>query len=220
MQKRNKKENIDKAESVDEGIFEASETDVKQDTEETDAEATRAEETGAEETGESEENTLADEVNPLQEALDKALDEIESLKDSRLRLLAEYDNYKRRTQKEKERIYADSVVDVSEKWLPIIDNLERAAAAADTLDEQSDMEAITSVADGIDLIRKQADETMAKIGIVEIDCLNKAFDPELHEAVMRVDSDEHNEETVVEVFAKGYTYKDRVIRHAVVKVAN
>ena len=158
--------------------------------------------------------------NPLEASLEEALAEIESLKESRLRLMAEYDNFKRRSQKEKDKLYGDSVVDVSEKWLPILDNLDRAASAADTLNEQSDMDAITSVADGIDLIRKQAEEAMVKLGIEEIDCLNKPFNPELHEAVMRVDSDEHNEETVVEVFAKGYIYKDRVIRHAVVKVAN
>lgn len=158
--------------------------------------------------------------NSLEEELKQAKEEIQQLKDSRLRLMAEYDNFKRRTQKEKERIYGDAVVDVTEKWLPILDNLDRAAAAADTLDEQSDMQAIQSVADGIDIIRKQAEQCLGNLGIEEIQALNQAFDPELHDAIMRVDSEDHEVETVVEVFEKGYQYKDRVIRHSVVKVAN
>lgn len=156
----------------------------------------------------------------LEAELEKAKAEIESLKDSRLRLMAEYENYKRRTQKEKDRLYSDSLADVTAAWLPVLDNLERAAASADKLDESSDKEAVKQVAEGIDMIRKQADQALAKIGVKEIEALNQPFDPELHEAVMRVDSDEAGAETVVEVFAKGYIFGDRVIRHSVVKVAN
>ncbi len=156
----------------------------------------------------------------LEEELKKAQDEIAALKDSRLRLMAEYENFKRRSQKEKDRMYGDALIDVTKAWLPVLDNLERAAASAGKLDDSSDAEAAKQVAEGIDMIRKQAAETLEKIGVKEIEALNKPFDPELHEAVMRVDSEEDGEEKVVEVFAKGYIFEDRVIRHSVVKVAN
>ena len=197
-----------------------------------DLEVKSSDETSTDETSQAqaedkaEEEALDEAIEDLKEdrdladALAKAQEEIERLKDSRIRLMAEFDNYKRRTQKEKERIYADALVDVSQSWLPILDNLDRASNAADMLDEQSDMDAIKSVAQGIDLIQKQAETAMDKLGIEEIDCLHKPFDPNLQEAVMRQDSDEYEPETVVEVLAKGYIYKDRVIRHAVVKVAN
>lgn len=155
----------------------------------------------------------------LEEELEKAKQEIADLKDSRLRLLAEYDNFKRRSLKEKDRIYSDALADVTASWLPVLDNLERAAASAEKLDASSDKDAVKQVADGIDLIRKQADQALEKIGVKEIKALNEPFDPQLHEAVMRVDGD-GDEETVVEVFAKGYIFGDRVIRHSVVKVAN
>lgn len=156
----------------------------------------------------------------LQDKLSAAEEEIENLKNSRLRLMAEYDNFKRRTQKEKDRLYGDSLADVTAAWLPVLDNLDRAAASAEKLDDLSEKDAVKQVAEGIDKIRKQARQAMEKIGVKEIEALNKPFDPELHEAVMRVDGDDDGKETVVEVFAKGYIFEDRVIRHSVVKVAN
>ncbi len=157
----------------------------------------------------------------LEAKYEAALEEIDSLKDSRMRLMAEYENYKRRTQKEKLQLYSDSIATVTQDWLPVLDNLERATAAVDQLDEDSDESTIQKTADGIALINKQAVDVMAKLGVKEIEALNQPFDPEYHEAVMRVDSEDDIEpNTIVEVFAKGYIYGDRVIRHSVVKVAN
>ncbi len=158
----------------------------------------------------------------LEGKLAKAHEEIESLKDSRMRLMAEYENYKRRTQKEKDHLYSDSVADVTKEWLTVLDNLERAALAVDQLDEDSDEDMIQRTADGVNLISKQAGEVLAKLGVTEIEALGKPFDPVYHEAVMRQDlgDDEIEPNTVVEVFAKGYLYGERVIRHSVVKVAN
>ncbi|NCC83623.1 MAG: nucleotide exchange factor GrpE [Clostridia bacterium] len=156
----------------------------------------------------------------LEASLNQAMTEVDSLKESRLRLMAEYENFKRRTQKEKDHLYGESLMDVTRDWLPVLDNLERAARAVDNLNSDSDEKTIQNVADGVELIRKQAVEVMEKLGVKEIDALGKPFDPAFHEAVMRVESDELDKDTVVEVFAKGYIYGDRVIRHSVVKVAN
>ncbi len=154
--------------------------------------------------------------------LTKAHEEIESLKESRLRLMAEYDNYKRRTQREKDHLYSDSVADVTKDWLPVLDSLERAALAVDQLDEDSDEDMIQRTADGVALITKQAAAVMEKLGVREIEALGKPFDPVYHEAVMRADASDEDIEpnTIIEVFEKGYIYGDRVIRHSVVKVAN
>lgn len=192
--------------------------DVKNDKQALDEEALEAQ---APEAGEaSDAETADDETEALKKALEAAKREIESLKDSRLRLMAEYENYKRRTQKEKDKLYGDSLADVTAAWLPVLDNLDRAALSASRLDDKSEFEAIRQVAEGIELVRKQAVQSLDKIGVREIEALNKPFDPELHEAVMRVDSDDTDQEIVVEVFAKGYIFGDRVIRHSVVKVAN
>lgn len=156
-----------------------------------------------EETKETEETATETEENPLQAKYDE-------LYDKHLRTLAEYDNYKRRTQKEKDGIYLTAQVDVVESLLPVLDNLERAVEAA----EDSPMK------EGVQMIVKQLLETLSKLGVSEIEAVGKPFDPNLHNAVMHIEDETVGEQMIVEQFAKGYMMKDKVIRYSMVKVAN
>lgn len=143
--------------------------------------------------------------------------ELADLKDRYMRLLAEYDNFRKRTQKEKEEIYAASVAEVVKEWLPLVDDIERAVASSENMDETS----VEKVAEGIKLIGKQAGSVLGKLGVEEISGKEgEAFDPNLHEAVMHVEDENFGEQQIAQVFQKGYTCKGKVIRHTVVKVAN
>lgn len=148
----------------------------------------------------------------------KRITELEqALKDSEdkyIRMLAEYDNFKKRTQKEKESLYKEGIADSVANLLSVLDNLDR-AAAVDV--EKSDAQ---SVVDGVNKILEQAKEVFAKMGVEEIAAKGEKFDPELHNAVMHEENEEYEENTVSEVFLKGYKIGDRVIRHSMVKVAN
>jgi len=144
-------------------------------------------------------------------------DELAELKDRYMRLLAEYDNFRRRTQKEKEAIYADAIAEVVKEWLPLVDDIERAVASSENMDETS----VEKVAEGIKLIGKQATNVLGKLGVEEIEGKEgEEFDPNLHEAVMHVEDDAFGEQQIAQIFQKGYTCKGKVIRHTVVKVAN
>lgn len=144
---------------------------------------------------------------PCEEAEVTPDDKLAELNDSYLRLMAEYDNFKKRTQKEKIEIYTSAAADVIEGLLPVIDAVQRAVE-------------IDSDSEGIKLIKKQLDDVFGAIGVEEIKALGEQFDPELHNAVMHIDDEAIDNNTVVEEFAKGYKYKSRVIRHSMVKVAN
>ena len=128
--------------------------------------------------------------------------------DKFLRTLAEYDNFRKRTAKERDGIYADAYMDAVKRILPVIDNIERITAFA--TDEK--------MGEGINLIIASMKETLAKMGVTEIEA--KTFDPNFHNAVMHIDDEALGEGEIVEVFQKGYLYGDRVIRYAMVKVAN
>ena len=132
-------------------------------------------------------------------------------------LYAEYDNYRKRTQKEKDNLYADAIATVTKEFLTLIDNLDRAYEGAKKSDETS----LDKVIQGMELVGKQAKDTLTKIGVEEIPAeRGTKFDPNLHDAMMHVDDEELGEQEIAMVFAKGYKYKDRVIRHAQVQVAN
>ncbi len=132
-------------------------------------------------------------------------------------LAAEYDNFKRRSQKEKEKLYTTSVADVVSAFLPTLDNLERAMKSVDG----SEHPETVSLLDGVAMVEKQLLEAMSKLGVVEMDALGKEFDPLHHHAVMHVEDDAFGHSEVVDVFQKGYIYKDgTVVRFAMVKVAN
>jgi molecular chaperone GrpE len=139
-------------------------------------------------------------------------EEINALNDRYQRLLAEYDNFKKRTVKEKEAIYTDSVRDTVAELLPVIDNLLRAVDAFK--DKESDE------CKGVAMVLKQTEDIFAKIGVTQIEAVGQQFNPEFHNAVMHVDDDSFEDNTVVEEFQKGYIYKDKVIRYSMVKVAN
>lgn len=157
-----------------------------------------------------------DVAKSLRDSLAAKEKEIAVLSDKYLRLMAEYDNFRKRSQKEKEAIYAESVIQVVREWLPVLDNLDRAEWAAD----QYESGEARGIAEGITMIRKQVQDVMEKLGVKPIDCCGQPFDPNLHDAVMHVEDESAEASTVVEELRKGYMRDDRVIRHSVVKVAN
>lgn len=131
--------------------------------------------------------------------------------DKYLRLAAEYDNYRKRTTKEKESIYTDAKLDTVKPFLDVADNLDRAVTQFEEGDPHRQ---------GMELICKQFAAVLEKLGVTEIEALGQPFDPEKHNAVMHIDDESLAENTVVEVFRKGYQMGDRVVRFAMVKVAN
>lgn len=130
------------------------------------------------------------------------------------RTVAEFDNYKKRTQKEKELIRKETICDVIADFLKVADNLERALASTE---KECDYK---NVREGIELVYRQFNEILQDIGVEEIKCVGGKFDPNLHNAVMHVSDEAYGDNEVVEEFQKGYIIGDRVIRHSVVKVAN
>ncbi len=130
--------------------------------------------------------------------------------DKYMRLAAEYDNFRRRSAKEKDGIYGDAYASAIKDLLPVLDNLERAVGCDDP----------KALAEGLALILKSFDEALVKLGIEEIKALGEKFDPDLHYAVLHVEDDSHGENEIIEVLQKGYRKGEKVIRYAVVKVAN
>lgn len=137
--------------------------------------------------------------------------EYAALNDKYLRICAEYDNFRKRSQKEKDGLYADVKAETLKKFLPVYDNLVRA------LNQPTEDEAYYR---GVEMIMTQFNTTMEKLGVTEIESLGKKFDPAFHNAVMHVEDEEKGENEIVEVFQKGFLMGDRVIRFAMVKVAN
>jgi len=138
--------------------------------------------------------------------------EVESLKDKMIRHAAEFDNFKKRTAKEREDLYAMAVCDTVEKVLPVKDNLERAISAADGAE--------SGMLEGVTMILKQLDDVFTALGVEKIKTVGEAFDPELHNAVMHEENEDFGENTVSEELMSGFTCKGKVVRHAMVKVAN
>ena len=142
---------------------------------------------------------------------DKFEQQIEDLTDRLKRSMAEFDNYRKRTEKEKSSMYIIGARDIVEKMLPIMDNFERGLAQAPEDDP---------FAEGMKMIYKQMMTAFDEMGVKPIEAVGKDFDPNLHNAVMHVEDESVGENIVVEEFQKGYTYKDFVVRHSMVKVAN
>ncbi|MDD2955037.1 MAG: nucleotide exchange factor GrpE [Oscillospiraceae bacterium] len=166
-----------------------------------------AENTSPAEGGAAEE-AAAEDIERQLEALQKQLD---SANDKLLRTLAEYDNYRKRSVKEKESIYPEAKCDVAVKILPVLDNFERALSAP-----CQDAE----FKRGVEMIFQSLSGALAAAGVEEIPSTGEAFDPNLHNAVMHIEDEALGENVVAEVLQKGYRLGDRVIRHAMVKVAN
>ncbi len=148
------------------------------------------------------------------EKKDKKDQKIDELTDQYRRTLAEFDNYRKRTEKEKTAMFEVGAKDIIEKLLPVIDSFERGLA---TVSEEQKAEPFV---DGMDKIYKQLVKQLEDAGVKEIEAIDKEFDPNLHNAVMHVEDENVGENIIVEVFQKGYTYRDGVVRHSMVKVAN
>lgn len=171
------------------------------------------EETAAPEVPEAEE---AENTEAAAETEEKGL--AEKLKESEeryLRLFAEFDNYKKRTAREKEALYSDAVIDTVGEFLGVADNLDRALAVSVESEEAQ------KIQQGVELVKKQMSEALAKLNVSEIKAVGEEFNPNLHNAVMHIEDDTVTENTVVEEFVKGYIYKkEKVVRYSMVKVAN
>ena len=198
----NEESSVEDAAASDKASAEAEETKVKE---------AKAEEAEAKKAEADEEDDDEDEL-PADNA--EAVSDLEA---RYMSLYAEYDNYRKRTQKEKDNLYADAIASVTKDFLTLIDNLDRATEGAKKSDENS----LDKVIQGMELVGRQAQDTLKKIGVEEIPAeRGTKFDPNLHEAMMHIDDEELGEQEIAMVFAKGYKYKDRVIRHAQVQVAN
>ena len=176
----------------------AEKIETETETEKVKTEAPKAEETKAEE-------PKAEDPKPDPTAENAALN------DKYLRLCAEYDNFRKRSQKEKDNLYADIKAETLKQFLPVYDNLVRA------LDQSTEDEAYRR---GVEMIMTQFNTTMERLGVTEIESLGQKFDPAFHNAVMHVEDEEKGENEIVEVFQKGFLMGDKVIRFAMVKVAN
>lgn len=142
---------------------------------------------------------------------DKSEQKVEELTDRLKRTMAEFDNFRKRTEKEKSSMYIIGAKEIVEKILPVVDNFERGLAQASEDDP---------FAEGMKMIYKQMMTAFDEMGVKPIEAVGKEFDPNLHNAVMHVEDESVGENIVVEEFQKGYTYKDFVVRHSMVKVAN
>ena len=145
---------------------------------------------------------------------DKKDEQIEELTDRLKRQMAEFDNFRKRTEKEKTQMYEIGAKSVIEKILPVIDNFERGFA---TVTEEGKADPFV---EGMDKVYKQMMTTLNEIGVAPIEALGEEFNPDFHNAVMHVEDEEAGENVIVEEFQKGYLYKETVVRHSMVKVAN
>ncbi len=174
--------------------------------EELSSEAEKEEKTKASKSGDKDKKKIKKLESDLEEANRRA----DEINEKYMRMLAEYDNFRKRSAKEREGVYGDACADVLTSILPVLDNLERAEACKDA----------EGLSKGLELTLKSFRETLEKLGVREIESVGKTFDPKFHNAVMHVDDEKYGESEITEVLMKGYTKGDKVIRYAMVKVAN
>ena len=153
----------------------------------------------------------ANKEKELNEQISKLKDELEDVKDRHTRLIAEFDNLKKRSAKEREGLYNSIIGDIMSSLLPVIDNLEK-ATEADSKDEEYKK--------GIELVLKQFKDVLNANGVKEIEAVGQPFDPELHEAVSMIKDENLGEKIVAQEYRKGYMIGNKVIRHSMVVVAN
>lgn len=202
MSREEEKENIETADTVEETV--ESDDNIEQTASDENIETEDACETENEEKVEDSEKTKKD---------PKDL-KIEELNDKYMRTFAEFDNFRKRTEKEKSAMFEVGAKTIIEKILPIVDSFERGLATV------SDEEKATPFAEGMDKVYKQMMKAFEEMGVKPIEALNAEFDPNLHNAVMHVEDENVGENIIVEEFQKGYTYRECVVRHSMVKVAN
>ena len=160
---------------------------------------------------EENQNITEDNAEDTAPEVDPIAEELAAEKEKYLRLAAEYDNFRKRSAKEREAVYSDVRADTVMRFLPVYDNLSRA------LTQPTEDEAYRK---GVELIMNQLRDVLEKLGVTEIPTVGETFDPELHNAVMHIDDEEKGENEIVEEFQKGFKLGDKVIRFSMVKVAN
>nr|WP_296959947.1 nucleotide exchange factor GrpE [uncultured Mediterraneibacter sp.] len=195
---------------------EAKEDETAEDAENTaEAEAEESAEAG-EETGEDQEESSGEKKKFFgkKNKKDKKDEKIEELTDRITRQMAEFDNFRKRSEKEKSQMYEIGAKDIIEKILPVVDNFER---GLDTVPEE---EKGSPFAEGMEKIYKQLMTTLDSIGVKPIEAVGQEFNPDFHNAVMHIEDEEFGENIVAEEFQKGYMYRESVVRHSMVKVAN
>lgn len=165
---------------------------------------------GTEETAEA--AVTNEQIDALNAEIEALQAQAEADRDKYLRMAAEYENYRRRSQKEREGAYADAYADALMQLIPVIDNLERAAEYGENEAKQ--------LSDGVNMILAQFGDVLAKMGIEQYGEVGDAFDPMIHNAIMHEESEEFGESVLSAVFQKGYRKGDKIIRVAMVKVAN
>ena len=165
----------------------------------------------SEEVEATEEETVVEEAEePSNE--DVLLAELQAAKDQYLRLAAEYDNYRKRSAKEKDEAFINAKIAIFSEMLPILDNFDRACAAEDS--------SLEDFKKGVEMTHTQFTDTLGKLGVESFGTVAEAFDPNFHNAVMHVEDENFGENEIAEVFQKGYKAGDKVLRPAMVKVAN
>ena len=200
-----------KAEEVDEAVEEASQAQEAQEASE-DQEGQETEETAEEEAAEEEPETKKKNLFKKKEKKDKAAEQIAELNDKVKRQMAEFDNFRKRTEREKSQMFEVGAKSVIEKILPVIDNFERGLAA---VPEESREDGFVQ---GMDKIYKQLMTELESLGVKPIEAVGREFDPDFHNAVMQVENDELESGTVAQELQKGYLYQDSVVRHSMVAV--
>ena len=209
---------MSKEEMIKEAVEDAKKAAAAQETEENCEENVKAEEaeTAEEHTEEAGEETSEEkeEKKGFFKKKNKKDEKIEELTDRLTRQMAEFDNFRKRTEKEKTQMYEVGAKSVVEKILPVVDNFERGLAAVP--EEQKE----DPFVQGMEKIYKQMMTTFEEIGVKPIEAVGKEFDPDFHNAVMHAEDEELGENIVAEEFLKGYMYRDSVVRHSMVKVAN
>lgn len=201
-----------KDENLEETVAEESEAEAKEAEDAQETETAEAAETEAEDAQESEEDSKK--KKRKEKKKDKKDAQIEELTDRVKRQMAEFDNFRKRTEKEKSQMFETGAKSIIEKILPVVDNFERGLAAIPEEEKGS------AFAEGMEKIYKQLMTTLEEIGVTVIEAAGAEFDPNLHNAVMHVEDEELGENIVAEEFQKGYKYHDSVVRHSMVKVAN
>lgn len=199
------KKNAQEAEETEAGTEEMAE----EGTEEKEAEETEAKTEESEEDKKSEKKLFG-----KKNKKDKKDEKIEELTDRLTRQMAEFDNFRKRTDKEKSQMYEVGAKDIIEKILPVVDNFERG------LDAVKEEEKDDPFVQGMEKVYKHLMTTLEEIEVKPIEAVGKEFDPNLHNAVMHVEDENFGENIVAEEFQKGYTYRDSIVRHSMVKVAN
>ena len=204
-------------EVVEETVEEAAEASTEETvSENTDAETVEADnaDVASEAEAENAGETTKEKSKLFKKKKDPKDEKIEELSDKLLRQMAEFDNFRKRTEKEKSAMYEIGAKDIIEKLLPVVDNFERGFT---TVAEEDKEDAFVT---GMEMVYKQLMTMLEGVGVKPIEAVGQEFNPDLHNAVMHVEDDTVGENIIVEEFQKGYTYRDSVVRYSMVKVAN